>query len=243
MNTNRREFLKTCISLSSVLFIPWDRLIGIQTEYAKAQNWARFTQLPKMLYRLHGFNETTYGEETLIAKAMQLLQYRFFSKLILHNAYQHSGTNFNIQGGYWDACKLWKQAYMGKSDLLQYQIKCLTSLRSFPDFNIHSFYKDSDVLGQAEVARVKIIFDTPNYFFVNGSFNIELNRYHLGQSGEDSNPNRWAAVIAHEMLHNLGHLHGDGDFSEQLQIIAFERAVYYNGSWGYNDYIPSRYDR
>jgi hypothetical protein len=58
----------------------------------------------------------------------------------------------------------------------------------------------------------------------------------VGDHGDD--PAYWACVVAHEMLHNLGHAHDVGDYGDNRQINCFHRAVYFNGTYNGNLNAP-----
>lgn len=80
---------------------------------------------------------------------------------------------------------------------------------------------------------VKVKYSKGGYV-IEGDFSIALNSWYLGGGEPYSDPNYWAGTIAHEMLHNLGHLHaenrGAADYS-RCQLIAHERALYYDGKY------------
>lgn len=71
---------------------------------------------------------------------------------------------------------------------------------------------------------------------VQGSFDIAINRYLLGNRdrfaycGHDVNV--WAGIIAHEMLHNLGHTHPPGTYQRTF-IREYENAIRFNGNYTY----------
>lgn len=181
-----------------------------------------------LYYRTYGFDER-YREKSIIRDAMDLLHTRFRSTSVLHNAYQMTPGAYHLKGGYWRDSLMHRQRIHGYADLLWFQIINLASLYRFPDIHIHAYHKPSRSYGKADVGRVKVRWRGPQYFDAKGSFKIHLNRYHLGAAGRGSEPATWAAVIAHEMLHNLGHMHGRNDYRDHQQMIAFEHAVYWAG--------------
>jgi hypothetical protein len=184
-------------------------------------------QYAPIRYSMKGFNESQYGEESLIRRAMSHVHYRFRSMWVLENAYRMSGNAYNIMGGYWEDCRMDRQAQLGYVDLLRYQITRLAAAVPFPDVVINANHAEREEWGDAEMGIVKVLWAGTG-INLRGRFKIRLNRYHLAAGGEKSNPVAWASVIAHEMLHNLGHDHVG--YSVDQQINAFTTAVYCNGA-------------
>lgn len=68
-----------------------------------------------------------------------------------------------------------------------------------------------------------------------GGFQIKINRYNLSRNRDVA---VWGGVIAHEMLHNLSHIHPDPNrvglkaaYSDDYVINAFQNCVSYQGNY------------
>jgi hypothetical protein len=104
--------------------------------------------------------------------------------------------------------------------------------RGFPTLQIRGqFDANSNWTGRASVGTVTTEYVSRNgsrpTAYVAGAFDVTLNtamlgsnKFHLGNC-----ENYWAGVIAHEMLHNMGHEHPVGVY-EGTFIRAYERAVW-----------------
>ncbi|MCB9870960.1 MAG: hypothetical protein H6836_02020 [Planctomycetes bacterium] len=138
----------------------------------------------------------------------------------------------SVSNGNWRASGLKYQRGMAVGDYLFHQLAALRSVR-FPHVRIKAYHSTGNDWGRANTDRVQLRFSRGRAT-VSGGFEIELNRYWLGSRGQGSDTNQWAGVIAHEMLHNLGHLHPvrgkvDDEIYRQHQINVFDAAVSANG--------------
>lgn len=107
---------------------------------------------------------------------------------------------------------------------------------AFPNIKVTGVYAPPAIGGRGWLGRAS--YNTVGIEMVNGvvrqkgEFQIQLNTYYMGRSAYYSDANEWAATIAHEMLHNLGHRHDDKNVDyESLQIITFDHAVKFNGKY------------
>lgn len=186
-------------------------------------------------FYLKGDGWDSYGRRDIVRQAMSLINDRFAGVYTTTNGYEVEGDRYNMEGDLWDITNL-NSYYSGKGyrDILWYQMIALRSTKTRPDLNIHAEYdKDKNAVGWANTNTVKVKFSKEG-FVIEGEFNIALNTYFLGGGGHYKDPYYWAGTIAHEMLHNLGHLHlekrDDPKYSE-CQLIAHERAVYYDAKY------------
>ena len=87
-------------------------------------------------------------------------------------------------------------------------------------------------LGRAYLDLVTIYWDsTDREWKQKGSFVLTINDYFVARGQRYSDPNDWAGTIAHEMLHNLGHMHPDSsnpDYSK-YQINVLDALIQNNG--------------
>ena len=65
-----------------------------------------------------------------------------------------------------------------------------------------------------------------------GNFDdITLNTYWTTTRHPHNTPYGWGGVIAHEMMHNLGHKHEGLEYGDKWQINIFDRCVSYRGRY------------
>lgn len=93
---------------------------------------------------------------------------------------------------------------------------------------IERMYERNSVMARAPVGIVQTYF-SGSVPVVRGTFRIKLNHYNLGSASHarGKDVNYWAGVIAHELLHNLGHTHPHGKY-HQLFIREYQNAIRYN---------------
>lgn len=107
---------------------------------------------------------------------------------------------------------------------------------AFPNIKITGIYEAPEKgrgnwLGRAPLDTVQVRMED-GAVRQSGSFTLSLNTYYFGSNEYYSDPNEWAATIAHEMLHNLGHRHDSSTVAyDSLQIIMLDREVKYNGTF------------
>jgi len=114
-----------------------------------------------------------------------------------------------------------------------------------PHLRIRAEFVPGDGVAHAPVGTVKTSYGAaPPQFgltgnatqwrtpVIQGTFEITLNKAYLGE--RDYSPGRdadyWAGVIAHEMLHNLGHTHPKGVY-DGVFIRDYQNAIRYNGNY------------
>lgn len=185
--------------------------------------------------KLHGDGWEAQGRKNIISQSLWVINRRFLDVQIIANGLAVDGNNYNQVGDLWRVTNLgaYKPQY-GYADILLYQLAALREATQRPTLNIVLSDKpESNAVGWANTDLVRVKFK-PETHTVEGEFKIHLNAQFLGGAGHHSDPYYWAGTIAHEMLHNLGHLHVADRESPQYdrcQLIAHERAVYYNGQY------------
>lgn len=207
--------LVLCLSLTPALF---------------AKNSAR--------YYYSGF---TSGQQSILKKAVDIAVSRIQERDVWLNTYSQARyalvTTYAFRESHllstdensWNL--LWRQLYY-----LSLPNDADDTTPAFPDIHIRGQYAPPEMgkrgwLGHAPLNKVSIVM-TNGAVRQTGEFELTLNTYYLGRSEFYSDPNEWAATIAHEMLHNLGHRHDDSSVDyESLQIIALDRAVKANGRY------------
>jgi hypothetical protein len=184
---------------------------------------------------LQGEGWDSHGRKTIIGQSLWVINHRFLDAKVIANGLYVDGTSYNQEGDLWQITNLGahKPNY-GYPDILLYQLVALRGAARRPTLNIILSHKpDSNAVGWANTNLVKVKFSAETHT-VEGEFKVYLNSHFLGGGGHYSDPYYWAGTIAHEMLHNLGHLHVTDRESPQYarcQLIAHERAVYYNGNY------------
>ena len=172
-----------------------------------------------------GFS-TLEGE--IIIEALQLVANRLTSPHIWQNMYELLGER-----GCYLADGVWKRSNVGvtkgyeRYELLRWQ---LTNLRpTCPVIHVVPYSKrGTSEWGRASLGRVALVStERGRRVRIEGEFEVKLNRDWVGRSGPGSSPDAWAGLIAHEMLHNLGHRHHD--YSHRWQINAFQQCVKFDG--------------
>jgi len=194
-------------------------------------------------YWTYGFDEERFGEETLVRKAVNIAVNRIQEERIWKNAYEVAALSFVTDEAMANSNLIDNQA--NRWNLLWHQLYYLSQPNgdedtepAFPHIHVRAGYeKNGHWLGRANTNLVTIR-KANGRVQQSGSFDITLNRYYLASGGTYSDPEEWASTIAHEMLHNLGHLHprGADALSDRYQINALNNAVLSNGhqNWQQN---------
>jgi len=189
-------------------------------------------------YWTYDFDEENFGEETLIHQAVSIAIDRLQSTRIWQNTYDVAETAF-LTGNVMDNSNV-RDARENRWHLLQHQLYWLSMPNAdgdtepaFPNIHIRARHdEEGGWLGKANLDLV-VVHMTDGGATQRGEFDITLNRYYLAGGGKYDDPEEWASTIAHEMCHNLGHLHpkpGEGDpSSDEYQINALNNAVLCNG--------------
>jgi hypothetical protein len=193
---------------------------------------------------VHGIKDE-FGRHAILGGAAVVLHSRFRDVRVARNAYQIAQQWF-IDGQAWKDSNIEPHPTVGPKEMLAEQLSILRLPKSamdeedegppFPPIHIYGFYEENDVWGRGPLNIVKVIWEKGNTWRRKGEFKVNVNLFHLGSQVDDGkSPLKWASVIAHEMLHNLGHRHGPDsgpqDYSNKLQINAFHRALFCNGSY------------
>lgn len=188
-------------------------------------------------YRLLGQGWGGGNRKEIIGKSMSILAGRFLDTAVTLNGYAVDGNNYRLADDLWDITNL-NAWFTGKGyrDILIEQLSVIRTLpfEKRPAVNIWGEYKpEVKAYGWANINKVKTKFSKTGSS-VDGEFVLALNTFLVGGGGHLSDPVFWAGTIAHEMLHNLGHLHivdrNDPQY-DRCQLIAHERAVYYGGKY------------
>lgn len=190
-------------------------------------------------YYYSGF---TSEQQVLLRKAVNIAVMRLQDQNIWSNAYSQAKyalvTNEAYRGSRLLASNenswnlLWRQLYY-----LSLPNDADDTTPAFPDIHINGRAVPPGMgqrgwLGQAPYNTVSITKTDAGTVRQTGAFTITLNTHYFGSSEYYSDPNEWAATIAHEMLHNLGHRHDNRSVDyDSLQIVALDRAVKFNGRY------------
>lgn len=215
---NRRQFFKCCGAAAVAVTC-------VTPGQVLAANTVKFT--------MHDFDEKRFGEETLLKKAMNIMADRFQNKRVWQNVYDLKPSSL-ITGDVMENSNL-RDTNDGRYNLLWHHLHWLSQPNddddtgpAFPHVHLRAFHEESKVVGRARTNLVTIK-SSGKTVRQSGSFDVQINRYQLASGGVMDDPEEWASTIAHEMLHNLGHLHEKGDYTDKHQINVFNNAVLCNG--------------
>lgn len=187
-----------------------------------AQAWAAFFNFT---YRLHGDGWNDHNRRGIVEAAMNLVG-NMSEDAVLRRAYRLTCENYHLTSGTWERTNLNAlNGGLGRRDVLWAQLAHFPRATPRPVVNVHPYASDGPDWGRANLDLVTVRF-SPGRFVYEGEFNIQLNFRRLGGTGTHSSPAHWAGVICHEMLHNLGHLHDEGDYRPIIQINALQQAVF-----------------
>lgn len=189
----------------------------------------------KISFWMYDFDEEKFGEETLLKKSMNIVADRLQSKRVWQNVYNLRPSRYNLKGDVMGDSNL-RDTDDDRRNLLWHQLYWLSQPNAvddtepaFPNVRLRAYHEKSDVLAYALRKDKVIIKSVGDSVKQSGEFEIYLNRYNLAGPGVLNEPEEWASTIAHEMLHNLGHLHEKGDYTDEWQINVLNNAVLCNG--------------
>jgi hypothetical protein len=107
-----------------------------------------------------------------------------------------------------------------------------------PGVRVLGYDEKSDYWAKAPVGRVLVPFEVAEPGDIRGTFEVHVNRHWLLAKGDGSSADAWAGVLAHELLHNLGHVHGKDEYGDHLQINAAQQLVRTRGKYQRRDPAP-----
>lgn len=249
------EFNNAYYDVHSIQFAPDDGYLILYNTPGNAdtQYWvigSDSVSNPAWHVHAHGFPDA-YDEHAILRQSLGVLHARFMNWQVIRNSYQVSGRAYYIHDPYWEACNVVRHPTYGPRELLWYQMETLCLPPSaqededegppMPEIHLYPYNKDSSEVGFARWAnRVLVKYVGDRKVQRTGDFRVHLNTFHLGRRVGDhgDDPAYWACVMAHEMLHNLGHAHDVGDYGDNRQVNCFHRAVYFNGTYNGNRHAP-----
>jgi len=186
-----------------------------------------------------GYEWDQYNRQPLLRQAMNLVNKRFTDPAIATNAHEQNGNYPFITPELVSATA--QDAYPYAPDysgILWRQLSALRNVQRKPNLYITADYRKHQptVVAWALYDQVKIRFsNTRTTSSQAAAFHVVLNTYLLGSTNSPfSDPCFWASVIAHEMLHNLGHMHDDditNPWYSWRQMITFQNAFHLNGQY------------
>lgn len=121
-----------------------------------------------------------------------------------------------------------------KGNLLEYQIKGLSTWEGNIPISIAGVNAENEEWwGRANLGTIDVVSRGNGNYSVQGEFRFQLNTWKFNSPGPANaqNPETWGAVIAHEMLHNLGHHHDKGQYGNNYPINLYENCVGYGGRY------------
>jgi hypothetical protein len=125
----------------------------------------------------------------------------------------------------------------GRLKRLMYMQLASLAMYSCPAMIVGAYYEDSNYWAKAPVGCVSVPYGATSD--ISGRFDIMVNLRWLGATGEGSNVANWAGVLAHELMHNLGHLHRADEYGDHLQINAIQQLVRTQGNYKSGSRCPA----
>lgn len=184
----------------------------------------------------------TKADEALLTKAMTIFNQRFLQKRVLQCAYK-TATHSDIKESYFPLLSngdFWKtpKEQWGLLNAQLFHMNAQFDKRGekfLPNIVLKAYNdRDDDAVAYVHTDHHVVVEDDE----VKGEFEIFINQRYLGTPERFSDPEYYAGVIMHELLHNLGHLHPKGDYRDYIQMIAFEKCFRADGKfegkgWGF----------
>lgn len=172
----------------------------------------------------------------IIKSALGVVAARFLDPRMFRNAKQHYRRWYmGNHLGFYNSAHF--EAWFTRTQIAVLQQRGFPPIRVRPRYDSRRNSNGSYWAGRAAVGIVNTYWNTSSGWYVpltSGTFDITLNSYLVGNSrvlsSFGANVNYWAGVIAHEMLHNLGHTHPNGVY-DQVFIREYENALIYNGRY------------
>lgn len=245
----RREAIQTVIGGSSVATLVCQ---GSDVKAAVTHTWntGKRAGLSPMVMRIHDIPNEHRRWDTL-GSALFELHTLFRSERVSDNARtlrvnQRGETPVEfVDNDYRNRTNLAKHNWGNNPNmLLWWQLLILRSERNFPVINVRPFFERTDVWARAHVGTVLTRFlegrNAGSDWELTGEFDIQVNLWKLGgeQGAITTWANMWSAVLAHEMLHNLGHKHHPNEYVDGRQINSFHRAIYCQGGYDGRQNVP-----
>ena len=194
------------------------------------------------IYYDHSAIPNNYGRKEIIRDAMNLLHDRFRDVHVVRNVYNCMRGGAYIAGGVMDRSNF-RTSDDNLNNLLWHQIMVLRSATSqgkpwFPKVTFATADYDKQAWAWGRTGLVTVKYETAERSSISGEFKVEVSLRYLGGGGNQSSAQTWASIIAHEMLHYLGHLHELNNYSDNRQINVFARAVWCNGAYKRGVHVP-----
>jgi len=175
---------------------------------------------------------------------------RMIQPHVIHNYTRLHSNGYNLAARVWENSNNAQEPrayWRDKANLLEWQLRCLQINNFQPEFRIRWAYKpDAGWWGRADHGTVVIAYDRSiNDVRLTGSFDLLLNAYWATTRDARNTHDVWGGVIAHEMLHNVGHSHPSPEqvgnlaaYSDSWPINILDRCVTHNGRYrgGYRTY-------
>lgn len=247
---SRREFLRIGAGSAAVVLIAHDAVVRGQdndiTAHFETRTASRQDGRDPIHAYVHSIDDQ-FNRKTILGQAIAVLHSRFRDIRVARNAYSIAPNGYFIDRQAWNDSNIEPHPTIGPKDMLWQQLTILRLPNSalepgdggppvLPPIHLHPIDEPNEVWGRAPLNRVQVTWEKGDTWRRTGAFKVFVNIRHLGLNADGgSDPFKWASVIAHEMLHSLGHRHGPDtgpqDYTNNLQINAFHRAVFCNGNY------------
>lgn len=221
---SRREFLRACGGACAAVGIP---LLGVSPTHGQQG----LASIPFDMAAI----PNNFGRREIIQGAMNVVTAYFRDLGVVQNVYRY------LRGGIFLDDKTLRNSNINdtptnRSNLLSVQIQHLRNARLqgrswFPRVVFKTADYDKEAWAWGQYNTVTVRFKDRNTSSISGEFQVEVSLRHLGGGGNQSDPRVWGSVIAHEMLHNLGHKHPLRDYRPVWQINVYQNAFYCRGKY------------
>jgi hypothetical protein len=169
---------------------------------------------------------------------------RMIQAHVIANGVRLSGNGYNLAGGVWERSNLANNPvpyWRHYARVMEWQLASLRVNHFQPALHIRwAFEPNAPWWGRANLNTAALVYNQrTNDVEMEGGFEIQLNAYWATTNDRRNSYDVWGGVIAHEMLHNLGHGHDNPQsYDDRWPINVMDRCVTYNGNYrgGYREY-------
>jgi hypothetical protein len=161
---------------------------------------------------------------------------RMIAPHVIANYVRLNRTGHNLAAGVWERSNNANNRFSywrSPAHLLEYQLRSLQINDFQPKLTIRWAHEpDASWWGKANLGTAALTYNAEiDDVEMDGEFEILLNAYWATTNDSRNQTDVWGGVIAHEMLHNLGHGHGPGEYDDRWPINILDRCVTHNGRY------------
>jgi hypothetical protein len=219
----RREFLTAACGST---------LLMARARRAEAKYGFRFTADDEFSGNWRPWLKDVVGMAMLMIEPPILANYRRLHTI----GFSHADGVWERSNNAYNSIAAWRSP----ARLMEYQLLSLQGGSFQPPLHIRwGFEEGAAWWGRANLGTVALIYDPDSDGVkLEGEFEIQLNAYWATTRDARHTLPVWGGVVAHEMLHNLGHGHGVNEYDDRWPINILDRCVTHQGRYrgGYRQY-------